>query len=75
MAVGKSMAVPMALPRCRYCHRRTLGMAGMAVQRRVIQFTVGGEQVWREFDVVRVFEGEADGKGYASEHGGEDVEA
>lgn len=46
----------------------------MAVQRRVIQFTVGGEQVWREFDVVRVFEGEADAKAYASEHGIEHVE-
>ena len=39
------------------------------LQRRVIQVNVGGEQVWREFDVVRVFESEAEARAYADENG------
>ncbi len=44
------------------------------VQRRVIQVAVGGEEVWREFDVVMAFECEEDARVYAAEHGVEDVE-
>ncbi len=44
------------------------------MQRRVIRVNVGGEAVWREFDVVRAFESEADARAYASENGVEDVE-
>lgn len=39
------------------------------LQRRVIQVNVGGEQVWREFDVVRAFESEAEARAYADENG------
>ncbi len=39
------------------------------LQRRVIQVNVGGEEVWREFDVVRAFESEAEAKAYADENG------
>jgi hypothetical protein len=35
------------------------------VQRRVIQVNRGGESVWREFDVVRMFESEEEAKEYA----------
>jgi 8-oxo-dGTP diphosphatase len=44
------------------------------VQRRVIAVRHGAEQVWREFDVVRTFESEAEARQYAVEHGIEDVE-
>jgi len=32
------------------------------------------ENVWREFDIVRAFDGEEDARAYASEYGIEDVE-
>jgi hypothetical protein len=44
------------------------------MQRRVIQVNVGGEAVWREFDVVRAFESEAEARAYANENGIEDAE-
>jgi len=44
------------------------------MQRRVIQVNVGGEEVWREFDVVRVFGSEAEARVYAGENGVEDVQ-
>jgi predicted Fe-Mo cluster-binding NifX family protein len=43
-------------------------------QRRVIQVNVGGEEVWREFDVVRAFESEAEAKAYAEANGINDAE-
>ncbi len=39
------------------------------LQRRVIQVNVGDEEVWREFDVVRAFESEAEARAYADENG------
>ncbi len=44
------------------------------MQRRVIRVNVGGEAVWREFDVARAFESEADARAYASANGIADVE-
>ena len=38
------------------------------LQRRVIQVNVDGEEVWREFDVVRAFESEAEARAYADEN-------
>lgn len=38
------------------------------MQRRVIQVTVEGEATWREYDVVRSFEGAAEALAYAAEH-------
>jgi hypothetical protein len=43
------------------------------VQRRVIEVNVGGEKVWREFDVARIFESEAEAREYAGENAMEDV--
>jgi hypothetical protein len=37
--------------------------------RRVIALQHGGEQVWREFDLVRTFETEAEALQYAAGHG------
>ena len=44
------------------------------MQRRVIAVQHGGEQVWREFDVVRTFDSDAEARRYAAEHSIEDVE-
>ncbi|MBN1259078.1 MAG: hypothetical protein JXB35_00215 [Anaerolineae bacterium] len=44
------------------------------MQRRVIQVTVQGEPVWREFDVVQIFETEDEARRYAAQHGIDDVE-
>jgi hypothetical protein len=44
------------------------------LQRRVIQVRVDGVDVWREFDVVRAFESEAEARAYADAHGIVDVE-
>jgi len=44
------------------------------VTRRVIQVEVDGETVWREYDLVRVFEGEAEAREYAVRKGVEDVQ-
>jgi hypothetical protein len=43
------------------------------VQRRVIQASVDGQEVWREFEIVRVFAGEQEARAYAEEQGIEDV--
>jgi hypothetical protein len=43
------------------------------VQRRVIQGSVDGEEVWREFEVARVFENEVEAREYASQNGIGDV--
>ena len=42
--------------------------AGM-VQRRTIPVNIHGEEVWHEFDVVRVFESEEAAREYAIERG------
>jgi hypothetical protein len=44
------------------------------LQRRVIQANVDGEEVWREFDVVRAFESEAEARTYADANGISDAE-
>ena len=38
------------------------------IHRRVIQVSIGGEDEWREFDIVRAFENQADALAYAGEH-------
>jgi hypothetical protein len=43
------------------------------IQRRVIQVNMEGETVWREFDIVRVFESEEEAKEYANKNAIEDV--
>lgn len=42
--------------------------------RRVIAVQHGGEETWREFDVVRTFETEQEARQYAAEHGIEGVD-
>lgn len=44
------------------------------VQRRVIELTIGGEKVWREFDVVRSFADEAEARAYAADNGITDLD-
>ncbi len=44
------------------------------IQRRVIEVSLGGEMVWREYDVVRVFETQEEAQVYAEEHAISDVE-
>jgi hypothetical protein len=44
------------------------------VQRRVLEVDIGGERVWREFDIVKIFESEAEAGEYAQSHGIDDVE-
>ncbi len=47
--------------------------AGM-MQRRVIEVTVDGESLWREFDIVRSFDDEEQAITYARENGVGDIE-
>lgn len=44
------------------------------MQRRAIQIDQGGEVVWREFDIVKLFESEDEAQEYAARHGIHDVE-
>lgn len=44
------------------------------IQRRVIPIIRDGEQVWREFDISRMFASEEEATQYAEEHGITDVE-
>ena len=44
------------------------------LQRRVIEVSLDGGTAWREFDVVRVFDDEAEAAAYAAQHGIADVE-
>jgi hypothetical protein len=46
-----------------------LGMA----QRRVMQVRIDGEEVWREFETVRVFDSAGEAQAYAQAHGVEDA--
>ena len=39
------------------------------VQRRVIEVTIDGKKLWREFDVVRSFADEAEARAYAAANG------
>jgi hypothetical protein len=47
--------------------------AGM-IQRRVLPVTVDGEEVWREFDIVKVFGSEAEAQEYATANDIFDIE-
>lgn len=47
--------------------------AGMS-QRRVIQVRKGGQETWREFDIVKVFESEHEARRYAQSKNIADVE-
>jgi len=44
------------------------------IQRRVIQVSIAGEKVWREFDIVRAFESEEEAKEFSNKNGIEDIE-
>jgi hypothetical protein len=44
------------------------------MQRRVIQVEVEGDVMWREFDVLKVFEDEQEARAYARERGITDVQ-
>jgi hypothetical protein len=35
---------------------------------------IGGEKAWREFDIVKIFESEAEAREYAQSHGIDDIE-
>ena len=43
------------------------------IQRRVIQIERDGETIWREFDIVRVFESEEEATAYSGENAIDDV--
>lgn len=43
-------------------------------QRRVIALNLGGETVWREFEIVKVFATREEAAQYAAQHGIKDVE-
>ena len=43
------------------------------IQRRVIEVSVEGERAWREYDIARSFDTEAEALAFAAEHGVEDV--
>jgi hypothetical protein len=44
------------------------------MQRRVLSFEENGVQVWREFDIVKIFESTEEAQTYAQQHGIDDVE-
>jgi hypothetical protein len=44
------------------------------VQRRVIRVQMDGEWVWREFDIVKVFDSAEAAIGYADRNGIEDID-
>lgn len=44
------------------------------IQRRVLKLIWEGEETWREFDIVRVFENAEEALRFAGEHGVENVE-
>lgn len=44
------------------------------VQRRVVRVSREGEEVWREYDIVRSFETQAEALAFANEQGIDDVE-
>lgn len=44
------------------------------IQRRVIEVNVGGDRLWREFDIVRSFDDEEQAIAHARENGVGDIE-
>ncbi len=44
------------------------------MQRRIIQLNRDGEETWREFDIVQIFESEEEAEAYAGENGITDIE-
>jgi hypothetical protein len=44
------------------------------IQRRVIEVTIDGDPVWREFDIVQVFEDEQAARAFAAARGLDDVD-
>ncbi len=64
---------------CRRLDRAAICLLDLAppdaglVQRRVMPVEIGGETVWREYDVVRAFSDEAEARDYARAHGIADV--
>lgn len=44
------------------------------IQRRVVQVNRGGDEVWREFDVVMIFGSEEEARDYADRNAIEDIE-
>jgi hypothetical protein len=71
---------PARCEKCREMDREALCLLDVdpanygRVTRRVIEIQVAGESVWREFDVVRVFERSEEALAYAAENGIADVE-
>jgi len=71
---------PERCEKCREMDREAICLLDMdppnqgIVTRRVIPLEVDGETVWREYDLVRVFESEAEAREYAAQNGVEDVE-
>lgn len=65
---------PESCPKCRAVSGPRICLLDIAppdqgmVQRRVIEVQINGERVWREFDVIRVFAGEAEARAWAAEH-------
>ena len=64
--------------RCEQCRRMDVEKVALLdiepphpgeMARRVIEVELGGEKVWREFDVVRAFDTEAEALQYAAAHG------
>ncbi|HEY9068808.1 MAG TPA: hypothetical protein VIV61_01055 [Candidatus Ozemobacteraceae bacterium] len=44
------------------------------VQRRVIELTIEGKRVWREFEIIRTFADEAEARTWAAAHGITDID-
>lgn len=71
---------PARCARCREMDREVIALLDIAppqqglVARPTLPVAVGGQQVWREFDVVRVFESEEEARAYAEQNGVVDVE-
>lgn len=71
---------PVVCDLCREAHEPQICLLDISppnpgeLQRRVIQLSIGGDLVWREFDVVRIFESEAEALSYAKDLGISDVQ-
>ena len=70
---------PSLCEKCREMDRRRICLLDICpprvgeVQRRVIEVHRDRERVWREFDIVRTFESEAEALEYAAEHAIDDI--
>lgn len=58
----------------RICLLEVYPPGGGLAQRRLIPVVRGGETSWCEYDIVRAFADESEARGYAREHGIDDVE-